>query len=170
MPPRGTALSQAQLENFLSGYDSTILSYDDLPQYGRLLDIFANQKYPFRVIFLGSDTHAIGHWVLIMNRTDKTFEYYDPLGYPPDVLNKYMNRDTTLQNRTYFADMTADTEKLTFVNQPLQDKKSNNCGRFVIDRILKMKMKSKEYYALMKHIQSYMNLDTYLIKSLAIPE
>jgi len=59
---------------------------------------------------------------------------------------------------------------LVSVDIPFQNPKSNNCGRFVISRILAMKLNAKKYAELMISIRETIgDLDKFLVDTIALP-
>lgn len=165
---KGIALSGEQLERFLSSFNTTILRYDELPSFNSIHDIF--QDSDFRVLFIPSDRSEIGHWQVLINRNDKTFEFYDSFGFPPDGINKILNDDPQNQSRTYIKDLMVPGTRLISVNEQFQNKKSNNCGRFVIHRILAMKMPAKKYTELMIKLRdTFGDLDKFIVDTIALP-
>ena len=140
---RGIALSGNQLERFLGAFDTTILRYEDLPSFNSIHELFDTSD--FRVLFIPSDRSDVGHWQVIINRNDKTFEFYDSFGYKPDAINKIINDNPENQAKTYIKDLCIPGTRLVSVDIPFQNSKSNNCGRFVISRVLAMKLSAKKY-------------------------
>lgn len=165
---RGIALSGSQLERFLGAFNTTILRYEDLPSYNSIHEIFDSSD--FRVLFIPSDRSEIGHWQVIINRNDKTFEFYDSFGYKPDEVNKILNDAPENQAKTHIKDLMPQGTRLVSVDVPFQNTKSNNCGRFVISRILAMKMPAKKYAELLIQIRDTVgDLDKFMVDTIALP-
>lgn len=166
--PRGIALSGNQLERFLGAFNTTILHYDELNSFNSIHDIFTTSD--FRVLFIPSDRSEVGHWQVIINRNDKTFEFYDSFGYKPDAINKIINDMEENKSKTYIKDIMPQGTRLVSVDVPFQNNKSNNCGRFVISRILAMKMNAKKYAELLIQIREAIgDLDKYMVDTIALP-
>jgi len=60
--------------------------------------------------------------------------------------------------------------QLVSVDVPFQNTRSNNCGRFVISRILAMKLTAKQYAEHMIKIRdTFGDLDKFVVATIALP-
>ena len=160
-------LSNLDIENFLQCYNASYINYNELASHASMHDIFDASN--FRIMHLPSDISDIGHWVVILRRTDSLFEYFDPMGMAPDASNVRLNRKPENKSKKYFRELIARTPGATFIfnAQPLQDPTSLVCGKFVIARVLSMKTQLKEYIDLLLSIST--NLDEFMNKTITIP-
>lgn len=170
--PKGEALTFDQMQTYLSGFNSKILMYDDLPEYNSLKEIFNERDFPFTVVFHKNETKDVGHFCVLIQETDEMYSYYDPSGkHGPDDINKVMNTTPELQTRMFFKDITTKTgEKLYSIKEAHQTKTSLNCGRFCLFRINCIKMKTPDYYEMMNAIkENVMDLEKFIVSVTAIP-
>jgi len=122
------------------------------------------------VLFIPSDRTEIGHWQVLINRNDKTFEFYDSFGYKPDAINQVLNDDPENKSKTSIKDLMVPGTQLVSVDVPFQNTRSNNCGRFVISRILAMKLTAKQYAEHMIKIRdTFGDLDKFVVATIALP-
>lgn len=134
------ALSIAEVEAYLKKDNLKVLLYDQLK--GLTLDgLFDSAQYA--IILIQSDSVEIGHFVTLTNYgVDNSgrfvIEYFDPLGGDhkwPDYTQKFINKRPENREKTYISDiLNAAKCKVIVNNYKLQDKKSNNCGKWCIAR------------------------------------
>lgn len=158
-------LSDIDLNKFLSAFEIPIVEYDALPSYDSLEDLMGEHNC---VVIFNKNPHTeVGHWTLLLCYTPGDYEFFDSVFGEPDAVQKYWKLGSThlkdLKIRSHDAN-------ITFGSISLQSRTAQTCGRWVLDRILKMKMRAKDYYALYDLIKTkHKRLDVFIVKSLAIP-
>lgn len=164
-----SALYTSELENFLKCYNTTFLNYDDLPRYNSIFDIFENNN--FRILYISSDYRPIGHYVVVLCRTDDVIEFFCSYGYAPDSHNKLMNRSAENKSKTFYHDLLAKTPevKTIYNSTKLQGPRTNTCGKFCILRILSMKTKLKDFLKLLDCIDG-VTIDRFVDKLISVPQ
>jgi len=136
------ALSIAEVEAYLKKDNLKVILYDQLKGL-KLDDLFDSSQYA--IILIQSDQSEVGHFVSVINHgLDESgrfvIEYFDPLGGQhkwPDYTQKFINKRPENREKTYISDILNDAKcKVIINNHNLQDKKSNNCGKWCIARCI----------------------------------
>lgn len=122
------SLSNTELKKYLCRDRAHIISYDQLPRYSSIFDIFGDMDY---FILLYQTSPDYGHWVCVINHKD-SIEFFDSLGHHPDnELSKIKNAPYP-----YLTYLLASSKKpVIYNNVPLQSRRTNVCGRWVAARI-----------------------------------
>lgn len=95
-------------------------------------------KENFIVIFLQNENTNIGHWITLIWRDKKEIEIFNSLGNSHDI--------------SFVIDrIIKDKMKPILANKQLQKFDTDNCGRFVILRILSRHKNINEFYKLFKN-------------------
>lgn len=134
-------LSDSDIRDYLP--NALILKYSELDEYGDLYNILPMIK-SFCIILYEHSLNT-GHWVCISRPKEGIAEYFDSYGgyvdspltwTPKDVLIKLGSGHPTLSR---FFDDCPDKVVYSKIKYQKESNHINNCGRWCILRILKMK-------------------------------
>jgi len=125
--------------------NETVMKYSELATVNSLDEILPHDK-SFKIILI-EEHYNLGHWVLIL-RYNNTYEFMDSYGLKIDQELKFIHRIQNIllgQGKKYLTalfDKLPKGSKKVWNNKRLQkvNNNSSTCGRWVIMRILLMKM------------------------------
>lgn len=172
------ALTNEDIEDALHIYNVETISYDDIPRYHNVVDMFEENDSRHiignncKVIFIPSDKRDIGHFVCVLMRTPTLYEWFDSTGIPPDMANELLNEKEENKEKRYFTDLikrSGSNIKFIFNESELQPLNgSNTCGKWIVSRIFAMKTSLKDYLEVIDSIEG-MSPDTAIAKLYTIP-
>jgi hypothetical protein len=144
------SLSNEDIQSVL-GPETRILSYPDFAEFNHIDEAFDSEG---RCVFLFLTQSATsGHWMCMFKR-DGDIEYFDSYGERPEAQRDWLSEqqlDELGQGEPYLWNLLKRSRKRVFYNkhQYQTDKMNvNNCGRWVIARLLNKDRNNIAFYNL----------------------
>jgi hypothetical protein len=136
-----TPMSDADIKEYLPS--APILKYSELAKYPTLGDLLPDVKS--YCILLYEDSPNRGHWVVVSRPVEGVAEYFDSYGGAPDEPLSWTPKDRRIQLGagrpllTQLFDKCPEEVVYNKVKYQRASEKVNDCGRWCVARILKMK-------------------------------
>ena len=150
------------LRQYLAIFKIDVIFYNDLDRYGSMQQLFQDHPFDAVIVYLeyknpdSSDT--AGHYTVMLKRTEEKYEWFEPVyGSVPEKIAQLVKRSPSGTH-------------IDYIERGLQRPSTNTCGRWCIDRVLKMAMPIKDYHAFYDQLRpKYRDLDRLLLKTVPIP-